>query len=121
MTAQMALDGPMNWAWFRAYFQQVLAPTLKAGDVMIMDNLAAHKRAPVREAVEAVSARMLFLSPFSPGLNPIENVFVKLKALLTKTAARTLEQLLGAIARIIQTYLPHACTHYFTAAGYAAD
>ena len=121
MTAPMVLDGPMNGAWFLAYIQQVLAPTLKPGDVVIMDNLAAHKSTPVRDAIEAVGARLLFLPPYSPDLNPIENAFSKLKALLRKAAARSIEQLWDAIARIIQTYSPHECANYFAAAGYDAD
>ncbi len=121
MTAPMVLDGPMNGAWFLAYIQQVLAPTLKPGDVVIMDNLAAHKSTPVRDAIEAVGARLLFLPPYSPDLNPIENAFAKLKALLRKAAARSIEQLWDAIARIIQTYSPHECANYFAAAGYDAD
>jgi transposase len=121
MTAPMVLDGPMNGAWFLAYVQQVLAPTLKPGDIVIMDNLAAHKSTPVRDAVEAVGARLLFLPPYSPDLNPIENAFAKLKALLRKAAARSIDQLWDAIARIIQTYSPHECANYFAAAGYNAD
>ena len=121
MTAPMVLDGPMNGVWFLAYVQQVLAPTLKPGDVVIMDNLAAHKSPAVRDAVEAAGARLLFLPPYSPDLNPIENAFAKLKALLRKAAARTLDQLWQAIANIIQTYSPRECRNYFTAAGYDAD
>ena len=121
MTAPMVLDGPMNGAWFLAYVQQVLAPTLKPGDVVIMDNLAAHKSAPVRDAIEAVGARLLYLPPYSPDLNPIENAFAKLKTLLRKAAARSIDQLWDAIARIIQTYSPHECANYFAAAGYDAD
>ena len=121
MTAPMVLDGPMNGAWFLAYVQQVLAPTLKPGDIVIMDNLAAHKSTPVRDAVEAVGARLLFLPPYSPDLNPIENAFAKLKALLRKAAARSIDQLWDAIARIIQTYSPHECANDFAAEGYDAD
>ena len=121
MTAPMVLDGPMNGAWFLAYVQQVLAPTLKPGDVVIMDNLAAHKSMPVKDAIEALGARLLFLPPYSPDLNPIENAFAKLKALLRKAAARSIEQLWDAIARIIQTYSPRECANYFAAAGYDAD
>lgn len=121
MTAPMVLDGPMNGAWFLAYVEQVLAPTLKPGDIVIMDNLAAHKSAPVRNAIEAAGARLLFLPPYSPDLNPIENAFSKLKALLRKAAARSIDQLWDAIARIIQTYSPRECANYFAAAGYDAD
>ncbi len=121
MTAPMVLDGPMNGAWFLAYVEQVLAPALKPGDIVIMDNLAAHKSAPVKDAIEAVGARLLFLPPYSPDLNPIENAFSKLKALLRKAAARSIDQLWDAIARIIQTYSPRECANYFAAAGYDAD
>jgi len=121
MTAPMVLDGPMNGAWFLAYVHQVLAPTLKPGDVVIMDNLAAHKSTPIRDAIEAVGARLLFLPPYSPDLNPIENAFAKLKAMLRKAAARSIDQLWDAIARIIQTYSPNECANYFAAAGYDAD
>ena len=111
----------MNGAWFLAYVQQVLAPTLRPGDVVIMDNLAAHKSTPVKDAIEAVGAPLLFLPPYSPDLNPIENAFSKLKALLRKTAARSIDQRRDAIARIIQTYSPRECANYFTAAGHDAD
>jgi len=117
----MVLDGPMNGAWFQAYVEQVLAPTLSPGDVVIMDNLAAHKSTAVRLAIEATGARLEFLPPYSPDLNPIENAFSKLKAMLRKAAARTLDQLWQAIARIIQTYSPHECSNYFAAAGYDAN
>lgn len=121
MTAPMVLDGPMTGAWFQAYVEQVLAPTLKPGDIVILDNLAAHKIEGARTAVEAVGARLLFLPPYSPDLNPIENAFAKLKALLRKAAARTVDQLWEAIAQIIQTYSPAECANYFSAAGYDAD
>lgn len=117
----MVLDGPMTGAWFQAYVEQVLAPTLKPGDIVILDNLAAHKIEGARTAVEAVGARLLFLPPYSPDLNPIENAFAKLKALLRKAAARTVDQLWEAIAQIIQTYSPAECANYFSAAGYDAD
>ncbi len=121
MTAPMVIDGPMNGAWFLAYVHQMLAPTLKPGDVVIMDNLAAQKSTPIRDAIEAVGARLLFLPPYSPDLNPIENAFAKLKAMLRKAAARSIDQLWDAIARIIQTYSPLECANYFAAAGYDAD
>jgi transposase len=121
MTAPMVLDGPMNGAWFLAYVEQVLAPTLKPGDMVIMDNLPAHKGASVRAAIEAVGARLLLLPPYSPDLNPIENAFSKLKAMLRKAAARTIDRLWDAIAQIIQTYSPQECANYFAAAGYNAD
>jgi len=89
LTAPMVLDGPMTGEWFAAYAQQVLAPTLRPGDIVILDNLPAHKVAAAREAIEADGARMLFLPPYSPDFNSIENAFSKLKAILRKAAART--------------------------------
>ena len=120
MTAPMVLDGPMNGAWFLAYVEQVLVPTLNPGDIVIMDNLPAHKGAAVRAAIEAIGAALMLLPPYSPDLNPIENAFSKLKAMLRKAAARTIDQLWDAIARIIQTYSQQECANYFAAAGYDA-
>ena len=121
MTAPMVLDGPMTADWFGAYAEQVLAPTLRPGDIVILDNLAAHKSAQARHAIEAAGARLLFLPPYSPDLNPIENAFAKLKALLRKAAARTVEQLWAAIAAAIDAFTPAECANYFAAAGYDAD
>ena len=97
MTAPMVLDGPMNGAWFLAYVEQVLVPTLKPGDIVIMDNLPAHKGTAVRLAIEAVGAALRFLPPYSPDLNPIENAFSKLKAHLRKAAERTVDGLWAQI------------------------
>ncbi|MDO8912778.1 MAG: IS630 family transposase [Phenylobacterium sp.] len=121
MTAPMVLDGPMTGAWFLAYVEQVLVPTLSPGDIVVLDNLAAHKNASARAAVEAAGATLVFLPPYSPDLNPIENAFAKLKAMLRKAAARTLEQLWSAIAQIIDAFTPRECANYFAAAGYDAD
>jgi transposase len=121
MTAPMVLDGPMTGGWFVAYVQQVLVPTLRPGDIVILDNLAAHKNADVRRAIEAAGAELRFLPPYSPDLNPIENAFAKFKALLRKAAARTVDQLWGAIAEVIDTFTPNECANYFAAAGYDAD
>jgi transposase len=111
----------MTAAWFLAYVEQVLVPTLAPGDIVILDNLAAQKSAAARDAIEATGARMLFLPPYSPDLNPIENAFSKLKALLRKAAARTLEQLWNAIAQAIDAFTPTECANYLAAAGYDAD
>ncbi|CAN5525899.1 hypothetical protein BH10PSE5_BH10PSE5_32930 [soil metagenome] len=121
MTAPMVLDGPMTGAWFLAYVEQILVPTLAPGDIVILDNLAAHKGGAARTAIEAVGATLLFLPPYSPDLNPIENAFSKLKALLRKAAARTVEQLWNAIAQAIDAFTPNECANYFAAAGYDAD
>jgi transposase len=121
MTAPMVLDGPMNSQCFLAYVEQVLAPTLQPGDIVIIDNLAAHKIPAVRDAIEAAGARIRFLAPYSPDLNPIENAFAKLKARLRMAAARTIDQLWTAIAEAIDTFSPPQCANYFAAAGYDAD
>lgn len=120
MTAPMVLDGPMTGAWFHAYAEQVLAPTLRPGDIVILDNLAAHRNPDARQAIERAGARMMFLPPYSPDFNPIENAFAKLKALLRKAAARTVEELWGAIADAIEAFKPGECGNYFAAAGYDA-
>ncbi len=118
MTAPMVLDGAMHGAAFLAYVEQVLAPTLIPGDIVIMDNLPAHKPAAVRRAIEAAGAELRFLPPYSPDLNPIEMAFSKLKAFLKKTAARTINDLWDAIAIGIDTFTPTECQNYFAAAGY---
>ena len=118
LTAPMVLDGPMTGAWFLAYVQQVLAPTLRRDDVVILDNLPAHKSAAVRDAVEAVGARLLFLPPYSPDFNPIENAFAKLKALLRKAAERTVGELWDRIRLVLDAFTPAECANYFKAAGY---
>jgi len=120
MTAPMVLDGPMTGEWFLAYVEQVLVPTLSAGDVVILDNLPAHKGAAVRTAIEAVGARLLFLPPYSPDFNPIENAFSKLKALLRKAAARTIDDLWRVIGESLDAFTPNECANYFAAAGYDA-
>jgi len=121
LTAPMVLDGPMNGEAFLAYVEQVLAPTLTPGDIVVMDNLPAHRRAGVREAIEAAGARLRFLPPYSPDFNPIENAFAKLKALLRKVAARTIEDLWNAIGDALPQFTPHECANYFTAAGYEPE
>jgi transposase len=93
LTAPMVLDGPVNGVWFQAYVDQVLVSTLSPGDVVIMDNLGSHKGRQVRASIEAAGARLLYLPPYSPDFNPIENAFSKLKALLRKAAERTVERL----------------------------
>ncbi len=106
MTAPMVLDGPMTGAWFLAYVEQILVPTLAPADIVILDNLAAHKSAAAWAAIEMAGAQLLFLPPYSPDLNPIENAFSKLKALLRKAAARTVQQLWDAIAHAIDAFAP---------------
>ena len=118
MTAPMVLDGPMDGLAFEAYVTQLLVPTLKPGDIVVMDNLAAHKRPEVAIAIEAAGARLLYLPPYSPDLNPIEMAFAKLKASLRKAAARSIESLVHAIAAAIATFTAQECLNYFAAAGY---
>jgi transposase len=120
MTAPMVLDGPMTRAWFLAYVEQVLCPTLRPGDVVILDNLPAHKGPAIRQAIEATGAVLRFLPPYSPDFNPIENAFAKLKALLRKAAARTLDDLWRVIGRSLDAFTPQECANYFEAAGYDA-
>jgi transposase len=118
MVAPMVLDGPINGIAFQAYVDQVLIPDLRPGDIVIMDNLGSHKRPGIRAAIEAAGASLLYLPPYSPDFNPIENAFAKLKAMLRKAAARTIDSLWSAIGKIIDTFNPTECANYFAAAGY---
>jgi transposase len=119
--APMVLDGPMTGDWFLAYVEQVLAPTLTPGDVVILDNLPAHKGVAIQAAVEARGARLQFLPSYSPDFNPIENAFAKLKALLRKAAERTIEGLWTTVGDLLDAFAPAECANYFTAAGYEPD
>jgi transposase len=121
MMATLVLDGPINGAAFQAYVEQVLAPELNPGDVVVMDNLSSHKGAGVREAIEAAGAELLYLPPYSPDFNPIENAFAKLKALLRKAAERTVRGLWAAIGTAAAAFSPQECANYFAAAGYDSD
>lgn len=121
LAAPMIHDGPMNGAAFRAYVNQVLVPELAPGDIVVMDNLPAHKVTGVREAIEAAGADLLYLPPYSPDFNPIEMAFSKLKAILRKAATRTVPNLWQAIARALDAFTPNECTNYFAAAGYDRD
>lgn len=118
LVAPMVLDGPMDGVCFRAYVEQVLVPELGPGDIVIMDNLPAHKVGGVRQAIEAAGASLLYLPPYSPDFNPIEMAFAKLKALLRKAAARTIDDLWDAIAEAIDHFPPGECRNYFATAGY---
>jgi transposase len=121
MVAPMVLDGPMNGEAFLAYIRQVLAPELKKGDIVIMDNLPAHKVTGVRQTIEEAGAWLLYLPPYSPDFNPIEMAFSKLKAALRKAAARTIPELWDVIALAIEQFNPEECINYFAAAGYDLD
>jgi transposase len=117
----MILDGPMHGETFLAYVEQVLVPELKPDDIVVMDNLPAHKFSGVHEAIEAAGARLLYLPPYSPDFNPIEMAFAKFKALLRKAAARTVLDLWEAIAVSLDAFTPAECHNYFIAAGYDCD
>jgi transposase len=118
LTAPMVLDGPMDGEAFLMYVRQCLCPTLKPGDIVIADNLPSHKVAGVREAIEAAGATSRYLPPYSPDLNPIEQFFSKLKALLKKAAHRTVDALWDEIGQLLDAFSPHECANYFKAAGY---
>jgi transposase len=121
LTAPMVLDGPINGLWFQAYVDQVLVPTLRKGDIVVMDNLGSHKGVCVRKAIEAVGTRLLYLPPYSPDFNPIENAFSKLKALLRKAAERTVDALWDRIGALLKEFSPQECANFFSAAGYEPD
>ena len=118
ITAPFLLDGAMNGISFLAYVEQVFAPTLRRGDIVIMDNVGVHKVAGVRDAIEARGAVLLYLPPYSPDLNPIEQFFSKLKAVLRKAAARSIESLWAAIGCCLPNLSPRECAAYLTNAGY---
>jgi transposase len=121
LDAPCVVDGPINGASFLAYVQQVLVPTLTPGDIVIMDNLGSHKRQAIRRAIRAAGAKLFFLPPYSPDLNPIEQVFAKLKALLRKAAERTIEATWKRIGQLLDAFSPSECANYFKNAGYAAS
>ena len=121
LTAPCVIDGPMNGNAFLAYVQQVLAPSLKPGDIVVLDNLGAHKVPRMRETIEAVGGRLLYLPPYSPDFNPIEQLFAKLKALLRKAAERSVEGLWSRIAVLLDAFPPDECANYFRNAGYASS
>jgi transposase len=118
LTAPFVVDAPMNRAIFETYVETQLAPTLRKGDVVILDNLAAHKSPAAEKAIRNRGAWLLFLPPYSPDLNPIEMAFAKLKALLRAKAVRTIDQLWQAIGHICQLFDLQECQNYFAAAGY---
>ena len=120
-TAIALLDGPVTGERFRAYVTDTLVPTLRRGDTVVLDNLGAHKVSDVREAIEAAGARLLYLPPYSPDFNPIEQAFAKLKALLRSAAARTVSDLWQAIRQAFACFSPEECRNYITAAGYDDD
>ncbi|WP_192886567.1 MULTISPECIES: IS630 family transposase [Agrobacterium] len=121
MTAPFVYDGAMNGNVFLAYVEQVLSPTLQTGDVVVMDNLPAHKAAGVRDAIERAGAKLMFLPPYSPDFNPIENAFSKLKAMLRARAERKIDALWDTVGTLIPRFTSAECANYFRAAGYDPD
>ncbi len=118
--APCIFDGPINGERFRAYVEQFLVPTLRSGDIVILDNLGSHKSKAVRQAIRAVGAHRLFLPPYSPDLNPIEQVFAKLKHWLRMAKARSVPELHAAVAGILDRYTPDECAACLKNAGYAS-
>ena len=118
--APWVIDGPINGESFRAYVEQQLVRVLRPGDIVVMDNLGSHKSVAIRQMIRAAGARLWYLPPYSPDLNPIEKAFAKLKTLLRKAAERTKEGLWKAIGRIIELFNPGECRRLFESSGYAA-
>jgi transposase len=118
--APCVVDGPINGKSFLAYVEQILVPTLKPGDIVIMDNLGSHKGKAVRKAIRAAGAKLFFLPPYSPDLNPIEQVFAKLKTLLRKAEERTVEATWKRIGCLLDNFRPTECANYLVNAGYAS-
>lgn len=118
LTAPGVIDGAMDGELFTLYAERCLAPTLSEGDIVILDNLPAHKVKRARDVIEAAGATLLFLPPYSPDFNPIEQAFAKIKALLRKAAARTVEALETAIATALEAFTPDECANYFANSGY---
>ena len=118
ITAPCVFDGPMNRSSFLTYVEHFLAPTLRQGDIVVMDNLASHKVKGVKEAIEQAGATVRYLPAYSPDLNPIEQAFAKLKAALRKAAARTFDTLIEVIADALDTFTPEECANYIANSGY---
>ena len=118
--APCVIDGPINGRSFLAYVEQFLTPTLKPGDIVIMDNLGSHKRQAIRAALTAVGAKLFFLPPYSPDLNPIEQVFAKLKTLLRKAAERSITATWRRVGALLENFTPKECANYLVNAGYAS-
>jgi transposase len=121
LVAPYVLDGPMNGEAFLVYVEKILAPALRPGDIVVMDNLAAHKVQGVRSQIEAAGASLLYLPPYSPDLNPIEMAFAKLKALLRGAAERSVEGLWTRIGQLLDAFSPEECANYLRHAGYASS
>ncbi len=120
LSAPCVFDGPINGASFLAYVEQVLVPTLTSRDIVIFDNLGSHKGKAVRKAIRATGAKLFFLPPYSPDLNPIEQVFAKFKTLLRKAAERSVEETWRRIGALMPSFTPQECANYIANAGYAS-
>ncbi len=118
IVAPMVIPCPMNGAIFLAYVEKFLVRDLRAGDLGVMDNLSSHKSDAVKDAIEKAGAELLFLPPYSPDLNPIEQVFAKLKHLLRRAAKRTIEDLWQEIGRLLDRFPPNECANYIANSGY---
>jgi transposase len=118
--APCVFDGPINGESFLAYVEQVLVPTLRRGDIVVIDNLGSHKSKAVAKVIGSAGARLLFLPPYSPDLNPIEQAFAKLKAALRKAQARTVDGVVHEVARTLPSFSAAECGNYFRHAGYAS-
>jgi transposase len=118
LTAPAVFDGPIDEASFRAYVEQVLVPTLRPGDVVVMDNLVVHKHPEVRAAIEAAGAHLRFLPAYSPDFNPIELAFAKLKAFLRTARPRTFDQVIALVAAVLELFTPTECQNYVRHCGY---
>jgi transposase len=118
--APVLFDGPINGERFRAWVEQALLSTLMPGDVVVLDNLGSHKGQAVRQAIRAAGAHLLFLPAYSPHLNPIEQLFAKLKHWLRRLKARTYDQLCNAIDQALRKVTPHECANYIRNSGYAS-
>jgi transposase len=121
IVAPWIVDGPINGASFRVYVERVLVPTLAPGDIVVMDNLGSHKSSAIRAAIRKAGAKLFYLPPYSPDLNPIEQVFAKLKHLLRKAAERTLEATWRRIGDLLDRFAPEECANYLVNAGYASS
>jgi transposase len=118
--APWVLDGPVNRASFEVWVETQLIPTLSPGDVVVLDNLSSHKSAKARQAIKAKGAHLFFLPPYSPDLNPIEQMFAKLKTLIRKAEARTVDELWQAAGRVLDHFKPKECANYLRGSGYAS-
>lgn len=120
ITAPCVFDGPINGESFKAYVEQILVPTLAPGDIVVMDNLGSHKGGIIRRMIRAVGARLFFLPPYSPDLNPIEQVFAKIKTLLRKAEERTIDGVVSRIGKLLESFTPSECANYLRNSGYAS-